>query len=157
MKKLNILLVISIISVLLLSSCSKVISSNKIVQDTTIISSNTEINNPDLTDNNYSDEIKPSSIVKLSYLVKSKKLFAKIYTTWNNAEENSLYLEWKAPKNTYCYSSSFPIKKYNNINDYTTAYINPFYKNKICQGVWKVIILNKNNNYILSKDSYLLK
>ena len=155
MKKINILLTTCLSSFLLLS-CSTIIPSNNSTQNLTIVSTTTDTNNPDSTKNDYSNEIKPLSNVKLSYLIKSKKLFAKIKTTWNNAQEGSLYVRWQAPKNTSCYSASFPIKKYKDINDYTTAYKIPFYNDKKCKGLWKIIILDKNNNSILSKDSYIL-
>lgn len=60
-------------------------------------------------------------VSKISLKQDGDQLKATIYTTYNNNPNGSVKLQWKAPKGTKCYDTSFPITKYGEKNDMTWA------------------------------------
>ena len=73
------------------------------------------------------------------------QIVATIYTSYNNNPEGSVKLQWKAPKGTSCYDTSFPIAKYSEKNDKTWASVGIKHGDKLCKGDWTV-------NVIFDKD-----
>ncbi|WP_119327658.1 TUL4 family lipoprotein [Cysteiniphilum halobium] len=85
----------------------------------------------------------PSSTVKLS--AKDGRLVAKIYTDWNSAKQGDLKLHWVAPRQSHCISTTFPIMKYKETNDYSWAYRTLEHQSAngaiSCPGVWKAEVV----------------
>jgi len=115
-----------LVSVLALSSCATT-------------DSDTSAPNSDTVKNTSTDVTTPTAKVKLT--PKGDKLVAKVYTTYNNNPEGSVRLQWDAPKGTGCYDTSFPISKYSETNDMTTASVSLKQGDKFCNGTWNVNIL----------------
>jgi hypothetical protein len=115
-----------LVSVLALSSCATTDSDTSAPNSDTVKNTSTETKTPtarvDLTPN-------------------GDKLVAKIYTTYNNNPEGSVRLQWDAPKGTGCYDTSFPISKYGETKDMTTASVSLKQGNKFCSGTWNVNVL----------------
>ncbi|WP_116962989.1 TUL4 family lipoprotein [Fastidiosibacter lacustris] len=93
----------------------------------------------------------PSSNVKLS--IKGDRLIAKVYTNWNGAKQGDLRLHWIAPTDPHCLSSTFPIMKYKENNDYSWAY-RTFEHNSAngtssCYGTWKAEVLYKPTKVVI--------
>lgn len=90
----------------------------------------------------------PISSIELTQ--KDNRLLAKITTDWNGAPEDSLRLQWQAPKDSYCVSTSFPIKQYQQQNDVSWAYrtINHMTgETKItCDGTWKAQVIDTQDD-----------
>ena len=82
-------------------------------------------------------------------------LKAKIYTTYNNNPEGSVKLQWDAPKGTGCHDTSFPISKYGETNDMTTASVNLNQGDKFCEGTWNVNVVF--NGETIATDSVVVK
>lgn len=119
-----------LVSVLALSSCATT-------------DSDTSVPNSDTVKNTSTDATTPTAKVNLTQ--KDDKLVAKIYTTYNNNPEGSVKLQWDAPKGTGCYDTSFPISKYSETHDMTTASVNLKQGDKFCNGTWNVnVLFNKN-------------
>ncbi|WP_150466104.1 TUL4 family lipoprotein [Francisella sp. SYW-2] len=78
-----------------------------------------------------------------------------IHTTYNNNPNGSVELEWVAPEGTNCYNTGFPIKKYGEENDMTSATVNTKHGNKECNGAWTANI--KFNGNIIATDTIMIK
>ena len=73
------------------------------------------------------------------------RIVATIYSNYNNNPEGSVKLQWKAPKGTSCYDTSFPVTKYGEKNDKTWASVETKQGGKLCKGSWTA-------NVIFDKD-----
>lgn len=72
----------------------------------------------------------------------SDQIVATIYTTYNNNPEGSVKLQWRAPKDTGCYNTSFPITKYGETNDKTHATVELKQGDKYCSGSWTANVVS---------------
>lgn len=155
MKKILVL----IISTVALSWCSsfhsfmdKMYSSD----DAISISPDDTLDNPD-QDSEATLVEKPTSSLKLNYIKKTNEIDAQIITNWNSAPQGSVYLTWNAPKETSCYSTSFPITKYKDDQDYTKDSQSVVSKGVVCEGKWTAIVVNKSDNSELAKETVIIK
>lgn len=69
------------------------------------------------------------------------QIVATVHTSYNNNPEGSVKLQWKAPKGTSCYDTSFPIAKYGEKNDKTWASVEIKQGDKFCKGSWTANIV----------------
>lgn len=110
------------------------------------------LDNPD-QDGEVISKDKPTASINLDYKDKTKEIDAKITTNWNGAPQGTIYLTWRAPKDTNCYSTSFPITKFKDTQDYTSDSQSVLNNDKICQGEWTAIVVDKSDNSELAKQS----
>ena len=68
-----------------------------------------------------------------------------------------IYLTWIAPRDTNCYSTSFPITKFNETQDYTVDSQSVLSDDKVCDGTWTAMVVNKSDNSELAKASFEVK
>ncbi len=115
------------------------------------------LDNPDQEDRQDSSEDKPTATLNLNYQSESHEIEAKIITNWNGAPQGTIYLTWRAPKDTNCYSTSFPITKFKDVQDYTVDNQSVFSDDKVCDGIWTATIVNKSDNSELAKSSVEIK
>ncbi|MDE5020981.1 TUL4 family lipoprotein, partial [Francisella tularensis subsp. holarctica] len=71
---------------------------------------------------------------------------ARIITNWNGAPHGRIYLTWVAPKDTNCYSTSFPITIFNETKDYTVDSQSVLSDDNGCNGTWTALIVNLSDN-----------
>lgn len=112
--------------------------------------------NPD-QDSEVVAEYKPTSTLKLKYKAATHEIDARIITNWNGAPQGTIYLTWIAPKDTSCYSTSFPITKFNETQDYTVDSQSVLSDYKVCAGKWTAMVVNKSDNSELAKASFEVK
>ncbi|MEY8766663.1 MULTISPECIES: TUL4 family outer member lipoprotein LpnB [Francisella] len=143
-----------------LASCStynnfidKLYSSDDSIQ----VNPDDNLDNPDQEDRQDSSEDKPTASLNMSYKPESHEIEAKIITNWNGAPQGTIYLTWRAPKDTNCYSTSFPITKFKDAQDYTVDNQSVLSDDKVCDGVWTATIVNKSDNSELAKSSLEIK
>ena len=95
-----------------------------------------------------------AATAKVSLKNNKDKIVATIYTSYNNNPEGSVKLQWKAPKGTSCYDTSFPITKYGKKNDKTWASVGIKQGKKLCKGDWTAnIIFDKK---VIATDTILV-
>ena len=114
------------------------------------------LDNPDQDGEAISVE-NPTSSLKLKYVKKTNEIDAQIITNWNDAPQGSVYLTWTAPKKASCYSTSFPITKYKDDQDYTKDSQSVVSKETVCEGKWIATVVNKSDNSELAKESIIIK
>ncbi|MBK2356049.1 TUL4 family outer member lipoprotein LpnB [Francisella hispaniensis] len=114
------------------------------------------LDNPD-QDGEVVSEDKPTATLKLKYKAATHEIDARIVTNWNGAPQGTIYLTWVAPKDTNCYSTSFPITKFNETQDYTVDSQSVLSDDKVCDGTWTALIVNKSDNSELAKASLEIK
>ncbi|ASG68621.1 lipoprotein [Francisella halioticida] len=114
------------------------------------------LDNPDQDGENLAVD-KPTATLNLKYKPKTHEIDAKIITNWNGAPQGTIYLTWTAPKNTNCYSTSFPITKFKDTQDLTVDSQSVLSDAKVCQGEWTATVVNKSDNSILAKGSSAIK
>lgn len=143
------------LSALALSSCSsyhsfmdKMYSSD----DSISISPDDTLENPDQNDENVTSA-NPSATLQTVYIAKTNEIDASIVTNWDEAPQGSIYLTWTAPKESNCYSTSFPITKYKEDQDYTKDSQSVMADDVVCKGKWTVALVNKSDNSVLAKKS----
>lgn len=88
---------------------------------------------------------------KVSLKKNEDQIKATMYTTYNNNPQGSVKLEWKAPKNSGCYDTSFPITKYGEKNDMTWATVEIKQGDKYCSGDWTANVVYDGN--VIASDS----
>ena len=71
----------------------------------------------------------------------NNQIVATIYSNYNNNPEGSIKFQWKAPKGTSCYDTSFPITKYGEKNDKTWASVEAKQGGKLCKGIWTANVM----------------
>ncbi|QIV95570.1 hypothetical protein EDC55_11548 [Allofrancisella inopinata] len=79
------------------------------------------------------------------------KIVAIIVTNYNNNPEGSVKLQWKAPSDTNCYDTSFPITKYGEKNDKTWASVETKQAGKYCKGTWTANVVY--DKHVIATDS----
>ncbi|AEI35371.1 TUL4 family outer member lipoprotein LpnB [Francisella salina] len=143
-----------------LASCStynnfidKLYSSDDSIQ----VNPDDNLDNPDQEDRQDSSEDKPTASLNMIYKPESHEIEAKIITNWNGAPQGTIYLTWRAPKDTNCYSTSFPITKFKDAQDYTVDNQSVLSDDKVCDGVWTATVVNKSDNSELAKSSLEIK
>jgi len=142
-----------------LSSCSSFHSfmDNLYSSDDAIsINPDDTLDNPD-QDGEANLAQKPKASLKLNYVKKTNEIDAQIITDWNEVPQGTIYLTWTAPKDTNCYSTSFPITKYKDEQDYTKDSQSVVSKKTVCAGKWIATIVNKSDNSELAKKSITIK
>lgn len=110
------------------------------------------LDNPD-QDGEVISTDKPTASLNLKYKSDTHEIDAKLITNWNGAPQGIIYLTWKAPKDTSCYSTSFPITKFKETEDYTVDSQSVLSDDKVCEGTWTATIVNKSDNSELAKGS----
>ena len=144
-----------VVAMVTLSGCSSFHSfMDNIYSSDEAISINPDdtLDNPD-QDGEATPVENPTASLKLKYAKKTNEIDAQIITNWNGAPQGSVYLTWTAPKKTSCYSTSFPITKYKDDQDYTKDSQSIVSKEKICEGKWTATIVNKSDNSELAKEN----
>ncbi|AXA33142.1 TUL4 family lipoprotein [Francisella adeliensis] len=143
------------LSALALSSCSsyhafmdKMYSSDESIS----INPDDTLENPDQDGENVTT-VNPSATLKIVYVAKTNEIDANIITNWNDAPQGSIYLTWTAPKESNCYSTSFPITKYKEDQDYTKDSQSVMADDIVCKGKWSVSLVNKSDNSVLAKKT----
>jgi hypothetical protein len=124
--------------------------------DSVAVNPDDNLDNPDQEGENVSED-KPTADLSLTYKQKTHEIDARIITNWNGAPQGTIYLTWRAPKSTNCYSTSFPITKFKEVQDYTVDNQSVLSDNKVCVGVWSAIVVNKSDNSELAKASVTIK
>ncbi len=148
-------ILIMCVAVATLNSCSSFHSfmANLYSSDDSIsINPDDTLYNPD-QDGGATSVEKPTSSLKLKHVEKTNEIDAQIVTNWNGAPQGTIYLTWTTPKKTSCYSTSFPITKYKDEQDYTKDSQSVLSKDKLCEGKWTATIFNKSDNSELAKES----
>lgn len=142
-----------------LGSCStynsfvdKMYSSDDSIQ----VNPDDSLENPD-QDGETSATDKPTASVSLTYKAKTKEIDAKIVTNWNGAPQGTIYLTWIAPKDTDCYSTSFPITKFKETEDYTVDNQSVLSDDNVCVGKWTAKVISKSDNSELANSSITVK
>ncbi|KEI35331.1 TUL4 family lipoprotein [Allofrancisella frigidaquae] len=98
----------------------------------------------------------PTASLTLKYKPATHEIDARMVTNWNGAPQGTVYLTWFAPKDTDCYSTSFPIAKFKETEDYTVDSQSVLSDDKICAGTWKAVVVNKSDNSELAKASVII-
>ena len=124
--------------------------------DSVKVNPDDQLDNPDQDGEDLAVD-KPTSTVNLKYKPKTHEIDAKIVTNWNGAPQGTIYLTWSAPKDTKCYSTSFPITKFKDTQDLTSDSQSVLSDGKVCQGKWTATIVNKSDNSTLAKGSVSTK
>jgi hypothetical protein len=119
------------------------------------VSDNNDQDNPDSESSAEVDQ--PTATLKITRNNKKNEIKASIVTNWNGVPQGSIYLNWKAPEETSCYNTSFPITKFKDIEDYTTDLESIASDNVICTGTWTATITNKADDSELASDSITIK
>lgn len=81
----------------------------------------------------------------------SDQIVATITTNYNNNPQGSVKLQWKAPKDSKCYDTSFPITKYGEKNDKTHASVEIKQGKMYCNGTWTANVVYDND--VIASDS----
>ena len=113
------------------------------------------LDNPD-QDGEATSVESPTSSLKLKYVKKTNEIDAQIITSWNGVPQGTIYLTWTAPEETSCYSTSFPITKYKDDQDYTKDSQSVVSKEAVCEGKWTATIVNKSDNSVLAKEQLVV-
>lgn len=147
------LLFTAITSAALLSACAKQPAppaQPEATQQTTVTVSSTQ-GNPDLQASTQAPTDVPNSRVQLT--VEGDRLIARMWTNWNGAQQNALFLKWVAPKNSGCISTTFPIQKYGETNDYSWAYrtldVGSGNNQVYCSGTWQAQVIDRNSQSVV--------
>ena len=119
------------------------------------ISPDDSLNN-DQKENRLSSDV-PVVILKLKYKTATNEIEATTVTQWNSSPQGSIYLTWTAPKNSSCYSTSFPINKIHEKNDILVDSESIINNDKICVGTWIASLADKYNNSLLAKQEIVIK
>ncbi|AIT10284.1 hypothetical protein LO80_04390 [Candidatus Francisella endociliophora] len=124
--------------------------------DSIKINPDDNLDNPD-QDGEVVSKDKPTASVNLKYKADTHEIDAKLITNWNGAPQGTIYLTWKAPKQTNCYSTSFPITKFKETQDYTVDTQSVLNDDKVCKGKWTAVIVDKSDNSELANGSVTIK
>jgi hypothetical protein len=111
---------------------------------------NTDASTVTSSDASSSAVTKPTAKISLKEN-NQKQIIATVYTTYNNNPQGSVSLQWKAPKGSKCYDTSFPITKYGETKDKTWASVEIKQGGKYCHGKWTANVLYKDD--VIASDS----
>lgn len=150
------LLLTAITSAVLLSACAKQPAppaqpdNNQQATTVSVTTAQTQ-DNPDVQENTQAPADVPNARVQLT--VEGDRLIARMWTNWNGSEQNSLFLKWIAPQNSGCISTTFPIQKYGETNDYSWAYrtldVGSGNRQVYCSGTWQAQVIDRNSQSVV--------
>lgn len=155
MKKNILLLSILLSTGFVLNGCTAFNSLFETNNNGVAVNDNNDQENPD--SENSAEVDQPTATLKITRSNKKNEIKANIVTSWNGSPQGSIYLNWKAPEETSCYNTSFPITKFNDIEDYTTDFESIASDNVVCTGTWTATVTNKANDSELASDSITIK
>ena len=134
-------LILGVSSLSLLASCSTMGANDTVAKPEPMKAESTIVKSESMkTETVKADSKTMAPTAKIALQKSGDEIIAIIHTTYNNNPEGSVQLHWKAPKDTTCYNTSFPITKYGETNDKTWAAVELKQGNKYCAGKWSASV-----------------
>ena len=91
---------------------------------------------------------------QISLAPKDNLLVATTVVNWDPKASDQLIVKWLAPKG-FCQSSVFTVARGNNTqHDVSWSYRTVIRQNTICEGKWRVLLVNTSTDKVLSAAGY---